>query len=243
MPDINKANRQVCDLDIRILETHEPFLFFDTANTNTTTINSDAVYAMAKGARKIAFQNPLEGTLTVEAQVYPTKLFALMADGVIDTEATFAHKERIKCSTAGQLTITGAESGTVFVYKDGEFGNSAKLIAGTYASNTFTATTASDIAVNDYCEVGYIKKVSSGLNKVAFNNQRLPKDYYITALTVEKEEDGTLVPFKMTYYKASVQRNFEISFSSEGDPASLTVTFDLLEDKDENFIDFIEITS
>ena len=47
----------------------------------------------------------------------------------------------------------------------------------------------------------------------------------------------------MTAYKASIQRNFELSFSSEGDPASVTITFDLLEDKNGNVLDMIEDTT
>ena len=46
----------------------------------------------------------------------------------------------------------------------------------------------------------------------------------------------------MTAYKASIQRNFELSFSSEGDPASVTLTFDLMEDKDGNIFDMVELT-
>ena len=45
----------------------------------------------------------------------------------------------------------------------------------------------------------------------------------------------------MTAYKASIQRNFELSFSSEGDPASVTLTFDLMEDKDGNIFDMVEL--
>ena len=59
MPDVNKANRQVCDLQINDLKTMMPFLKFDTANTTTAGLSSDSVYAMAKGSRKIAFANPL----------------------------------------------------------------------------------------------------------------------------------------------------------------------------------------
>ena len=44
------------------------------------------------------------------------------------------------------------------------------------------------------------------------------------------------------YYKATVQRNFELSFSSEGDPATVKMTFDIMEDKDGNWVDFIELT-
>ena len=61
--------------------------------------------------------------------------------------------------------------------------------------------------------------------------------------TLDKGEDDSLTPFIMTAYKASIQRNFELSFSSEGDPASVTITFDLLEDSNGNVLDMIEDTT
>lgn len=245
MPDLNKANRQVCDLDIKILKTMKPFLFFDTANTTTTSMSAESVYAMAKGAKKIAFQDPMDGTLAVEAQVYPFKLFALMSDGVIETSAAYSVVEEIKCTNAGELELTPGtgntiQAGTVFVFAADDFGGTE--IAGTFASNKFTATTASDIAVDTTYKVGYVLTKASGVKKIAFNNKRLPKDYFITASTLDKDEEGVLTPFKQVFYKASVQRNFELAFSSEGDPATVTVTFDIMEDKDGNYVDFIEIT-
>ena len=241
MPDINKANRQCADVDIRVLKTMAPFLFFDTANTTTAGLSGDSVYAMKKGVRAIAFHNPIEGTMTIEAQVMPFKAYSLFSDGTIDTTAAYAVKKTIKCTVAGELDIVGAKAGTVFVYASGEFGNTQ--IAGTYASNKFTATTESDIAVDAEYEVGYIVEKTANVRKVSFNNKKVPKDYYITMSTVDKSEDDTLVPFIMTAYKASIQRNFELSFSSEGEPASIKITFDLLENKDGNVLDLIEDTT
>jgi hypothetical protein len=245
MPGTNKANRQVCDLDIRFLKNKKPFLFFNTANTTTTNMSAESVYAMAKGAKRIAFQDPMDGTLAVEAQVYPFELFALMSDGIIDTSAAFAETQKVTCVTAGQLALTlGAgevvQTGTVFVFAANDFGG--ELIPGSYSGGVFTATTEGNIAVNSEYIVGYVVTKSVGVKKIAFNNKRLPNDYFITASTVDKDEDGVLTPFKQVFYKASVQRNFEIAFSSEGDPATVTVTFDLMEDKDGNYVDYIEIT-
>ena len=241
MPDINKANRQVCDVDIRVLKTMAPFLFFDTANTTTAGLSGDSVYAMKKGTRAIAFHNPIEGTMTIEAQVMPFKAYSLFSDGTIDTTAAYAVKKTIKCTVAGELDIVGAKAGTVFVYASGEFGNTQ--IAGTYASNKFTATTESDIALNTEYEVGYIVERSTNVKKVSFNNKKVPKDYYISMSTLDKGEDDSLTPFIITAYKASIQRNFELSFSSEGDPASITITFDLLEDANGNVMDIVEDTT
>ena len=247
MPELNKANRQVCDVDIRILKTMKPFLKFDTANTTTAGLSGDSVYAMAKGSRKIAFANPLEGTMTIEAQVYPFKLFALLSDGTIETSAAYAETKTITASAAGTLTLTPGtgntpKAGTLFVYPADAFGDEDKLIAGTWAENVFTATTEDDIASGTDYTVGYIVTKTSGVKRISFNNNKLPKDYYITQKTVDKDEEGLLTPFVMTAYKATIQRNFELSFSSEGDPASVSLNFDLMEDKDGNIFDMIEIT-
>ena len=247
----NFANRQVCDVDIRVLKTMAPFLKFDTANTTGVSISSDSVYAMAKGTRRIAFQNPLEGTMTIEAQVYPFKFFAMLSDGVIDDEAIYADSQTIKCATAGELSLTvptngTIEAGTVFAYPVGEFGDEGSVIAGTFASGKFTATTAGNIKVGEEYVVGYVVTRTSSegnaVKSITFNNKRLPKDFYITMKTLDKDEEGVLTPFLITVYKATIQRNFELSFSSEGDPASVTLTFDTLENKDGNVMSFVELT-
>lgn len=229
MPELNRANREVCDVDIRILKTMKPFLKFDTANTTTAGLSSDSVYAMAKGSRRIAFPNPLEGTMTIEAQVYPFKFFALLSNGEISTTAAYADSQTIKATTAGSLTVelptnVSIVAGTVFVYPKDSFGDESALIAGTWASNVFTATDATKIEVDKEYTVGYVVNRTGGVKRISFNNRNLPKDYYITMRTLDKDEQGMFTPFVMTAYKATIQRSFELSFTSEGDPASVTLT-------------------
>lgn len=248
MPELNKANREVCDVDIRILKTKAPFLFFDTANTTTAGLTGDSVYAMAKGTRRIAFHNPMEGTMSIEAQVYPFKFFALLSNGQIESDSVYAVKSTIKATTADQLTITVGENqtvqaGTVFVYPVGSFGDADAMIAGTYAAGTFTPTTSNSIATNTNYEVGYLVSRTSGVQRISFKNSNVPSDYYITMRTLDKDDEGTLTPFLMTAYKATIQRSFELSFTSEGDPANVVLNFDLMEDKDGNILDFTELTA
>lgn len=246
MPDINKANRQVCDVDIRVLKTLMPFLFFDTANTTTTGLSADSVYARAKGSRRIPFANPLEGTLSIEAQVIPFKFYSLLSDGVIETTAAYADTQTIKATEAGKLSIAVENgtivAGTVFAYPEDSFGDESAVITGTFADGVFTAAEAADVVVGTSYKVGYIVNRTSGVKKISFNNKKLPKDYFITMKTVDKDEDGLLTPFIITVYKAAIKRNFELTFSSEGDPASVRIEFDILEDKDGNVVDMLELT-
>ena len=114
-------------------------------------------------------------------------------------------------------------------------------IKGSYTDNAFTATTTGDIAEGTSYEVGYIVTKTSGVNKLSFNNTKLPKAYYICMNTVDKDENEVLTPFKIIAHKAQPQRNFELSQSSEGDAMSVTLTFDLLQSEDKQFVDMIEI--
>lgn len=246
MPELNKANREVCDVDIRVLKTMAPYLFFDTANTTTAGLTGDSVYAMAKGAKRIGFQNPIEGTMTIEAQVYPFKLFALMSDGVVESTATYADRQVVKATDVGKLTLTLPENGTlvagtVFAYPEDSYGDESTVIEGSFTGKDFTATETSKIAAGTSYVVGYLVTRTSGVKKVSFNNKKMPNDYYITQRTLDKDEDGNFHAFLMTAYKATIQRNFDLSFSSEGDPASVTLTFDLMEDKKGNVLDFVEL--
>ena len=243
--DINRANRQVADVLIQDKKTKALFLDFKTANTTTTNISADSVYARAKGANRIAFPNSPEGTLTIEAQVYPFKMFALFSDGKIDTTAVYGETQIIKATTAGELSITvptngTIQSGTLFAYPADSAGDETAVIAGTFAEGKFTATTAGDIAVDTEYAVSYILN-RTGVKKVAFNSKRTPKDYFITMSTVDKDEDGVLTPFKQTFYKATPQRNFELALSSDGEPVSISAQFTLLEDANGDFVDMIEI--
>ena len=243
--DKNLSNRMCGDVSIRILETMAPFLWFETANVTTVNLKGDAVYAKVKGENTTAYQNPVEGTMTIEAQVLPFRMYALLGDGTISAEGVKDVKTTITCATAGTLTITAesggtVQSGTVFVYPEGYFGVEAKAIAGAFATGTFTATVPADIAQGSKFEVGYIVNMTTGVSTVSIATDKIPKDYYITMSTDDKDEFGAITSVNITAYKASIQRNLELSFSSEGDPQSVTLTFDLLHNKDRKFLDFNE---
>ena len=241
MPDLNRANRQCCDLDIRDFKTGAPVLFADFGNVTTAGFSSDNVYAMKKGAKAIAFANPIEGTVGIECQVHPFSLFALLGDGTIEKSAILKKREEIKCTVGGKLTLTGTpKDGTVFACKKGEWGR--EVIDGSFTGTDFSATTPGDIVMGQYYEVGYLEEKSSGVNKITINNTQLPKDVTISAITKDKNVESDPALFIMNFYKATIQRSIDLSFSSEGDPATVSLTFDALQDDDGNVLDFIEIT-
>lgn len=241
MNDINMVNRQCCDLDIRDYKTKEPWMNASFCNTTTMGFSSDPVYAMKKGVKCIKFDNPLDGTISMTFQIHPFRIYAMLSDGEIETNAVIARKETKTAETEGTIELTKTPiSGTVFVYAEGDYGGTA--IKGTVVDKKFTAATAADIAVGASYIVGYLENKTTGVNKVSFNNKKVPKYFYIQMSTLSKNEDGELVPIRITAYKASPQRSLDLSFSSDGDPAEITITCDALTDENDDVLDMIEIT-
>lgn len=241
MKDINMANRQCCDLDIRDYKTKAPWMYADFCNTTTMGFTSDAVFAMKKGAKCIKFDNPVDGTVSMTFQVHPFRVYAMLSDGEIETEAVIARKETFTATEAGKVELKNAPiAGTVFVYAEDDFGGTP--IEGTVADKVFTATNASDIAVGTNYVIGYLENKTTGVKKVAFNNKKIPKFFYVQMSTLDKDENGDLVPMRITCYKGSPERSLDLSFSSEGDPAEITITLNALEDENGDVLDMIEIT-
>lgn len=235
---LNMANRQCCNVHILDYATMKPWMFVDFCNTTTAGFESDAVYANKKGAKDIKFDNPLEGTMTMVFQVHPFEIYALYSDGTLENSALIARRENVKGGTAGKLTLTNTpKAGTVYAVDP----DTGKIIEGTVSEKEFTATTTSEIKEGTTYEVSYLEEKTSGIKKISFNNNKTPKDFFIQMETVDKDEKGNLVPVRITAYKASPNRKLDLSFSSDGEPAEITIEMSVLQNEDGDVMDIIEI--
>mgnify|MGYP003310335098 CR=1 FL=1 len=72
----------------------------------------------------------------------------------------------------------------------------------------------------------------SGTTTVVFKNEanEVPKYYIIKAETVWQGADGATYDETMTFHKACPKRALNISYNGDGDPTSVDVEFDLLQD-------------
>lgn len=242
MSNLNMANRQCCDLDIRDYKTKTPWMYADFCNTTTMGFTGSTVYARKNGSRAIGFDEPIEdATIAMTFQVHPFKVYAMISDGEVETSAVIARKEVAVAAADKTVDLKYTPiAGTVFVYKEADFGG--KAIEGAVSGKTFTAVSESDIAAGDSLVVAYLENKADGVKKISFNDKKTPRAYYIQMSTLDKNENDELVPMRITAYKAKPQRNLSLSFSSTGDPAEITITCDCLMDEDNNLLDMIEIT-
>jgi len=70
--------------------------------------------------------------------------------------------------------------------------------------------------------------------EIVFNNNDENKFYVIEGDTVWKDKDSVIYTETVKCYKASPEKAFNITYTGEGDPNSVDITFNLAEDEDGN---------
>lgn len=235
------ASRDCGVFELTNLATSKKALRVDYANTVTLNITADSVKAKKRGRDAVTFANPMEGTLESEIQVYPFELFSIFGNGTITEGGDRAEMKTITATEAGKLTLPDdPKAGALFVYEKGDVGGTQ--IKGSAAAKVFTATTDSDIVVGKKYDVSYIVNDST-LQLVKINDNQELADFRVDAEINQKSEQGVVTPLHITCYKATPQRNIELAFAAEGDPITLKITFDLMTDADDEFVDIYQIKS
>lgn len=231
------ANREVCDLTILDYATQKPILYFPYANTNSTELTSSTVYAYGGKGRpaRVGFNGEKGGTFTIETQMQSFQLYSFITGGNLQSNAKLIKREELKANSDGKLTLSDTPvAGTVNVF------------AAVDDCGTPVACTVSDKEVSgdgvtadaDYI-VYYVREITSGVQRINIKSTTFPKAVTIYADTYDKTEDEEILPYHLVVYKGQPEANIQLSNSNEGDPSSITITVQLMADKDHNMIDMV----
>lgn len=233
----NMANREVCDCQFLDYKTREPFLFLDVANTTTLDMTGNSVFAYGGRNRppRVQFTGEKGGTIKIETQITPAKFFSLLTGAGIEKSATFMVREELVVGASGSITL-GKESvvGTVYVYAANDDCGTPLAVTGSGASMTVTGAKEKDTVI-----AYYWTEKSTGIQKLNIKSTTFPKAFVFQGSTYDKTEDDEIIAEKMIAYKCVPQSTFTIARSNSGDPASITLTCDMLADKDDNILDLI----
>ena len=230
----NMSNREVVDFVLADYKTKKPFLNLDFANVSSTEMTAERVIAYGGRGRapRVPFDGQRSGKMTVETQITPMKLFAMLSGSDIATTTKVFTREVL---TAAEKVLTLTEvpvQNSVFVYREND--DCGVAVTVTVAEKAVTLTDGED---DSRYIVYYLAEKSTGVQSVSFTSASFPKAYVAYGETLYKTEDDELLPYKIIAYKAIPQTNFTCSWSNSGDPTSLSIVFDLFQDNDGNFFE------
>lgn len=147
--------------------------------------------------------------------------------------------------TSALMTIDFANVSDIELSGDRTWATGGQSHANKVAFNdpiqgTFTLST--QIMTSQLLALMAGEDISSVTDTVVFKNtsNSMPKYYIIKAVTVWQDEDGNTYNETLTFHKACPQRALNISYNGEGDPVSVDVVFDLLEDDNHNVLTILK---
>ena len=234
----NMANREVCDLIFVDYATKKPFLNMDYANVTTTELTGESVFAYGgKGhPKKVQFAGEKGGTLTIETQLQSVKLWQMITGGDVTKSAKYVVRKELITKDGTTVTLTDTPAaGSVVVYAEGD--DCGTQLEYTVTDKAITLTNALTAGANVI--VYYMKEVTEGVERISIKSTSFPRNFIVYGDTVMKTEDNEILPYRLIAYKCAPQGNLSLSFSNNGDPGTVTVTCDLMADKDDNMLDLI----
>lgn len=232
------ANREVCDLIFEDYATKKPFLNMDYANVSTTEITGETVFAYGgKGhPKRVSFSGERGGTLTIETQIQSFKLYQLLTGGDMSRTAKFMAREELTVADDNTVTLTSVPSEGAAVNVFAADDDCGQAMTAAVANKTVTVA---DAAAGDRVIVYYVKDITDKVQKISIKGSSFPKAFTVYGDTVMKTESDELLPYKFIAYKAAPQSNMSISMSNNGDPATITITCDLLVNENDDMLDLI----
>lgn len=230
------ANREVCDLIFVDYTTKKPFLNLDFANTTSTELTGETMFAYGgKGhPKKVSFAGEKGGTLTIETQMQSVKLWQMITGGDASQSAKYVTREVLPV-TEGKATLSGTPAAGAVVNVYAADDDCGKELTASVADKVVTVTGETGAEVIVY----YVKEVTAGVERINIKSTSFPKAFTVYGDTFMKSAEDDILPYRMIAYKCVPQAAMTLSFSNNADPATITITCDLMADKDDNILDLI----
>lgn len=231
----NMANREVMNLILLDYKTKVPYLNIDFANVSTTNFTANRVYAKGGwGApNRVGFDGERTGTLQIDTQIMPVKLFALLSGKEIAKMATVLKREELTAAEGGITLSEEPKEGTIQVFAAGD--DCGTPIDGASASGK--KVTAEGIEDGSNYIAYYFTEKASGVQSVRFDASTFPKAFEIHGEMPFKTEDEEDVMCDLTYFKAQPQTTFNLAFQNTGDPTTVSIIFDCYANQDGDIYD------
>lgn len=231
----NMANREVMNLVLLDYKTKVPYMNIDFANVSTTNFTANRVYAKGGwGApNRVGFDGERTGTLQIDTQIMPAKLFALLSGKDIAKTATVLKREVLTAGADGIQLSESPKTGTVQVFAASD-DCGTPIADTTVAEKKVTGTGISD--GKNYIAYYYLEK-KTGVQSIKFDADTFPKAFEIRGEMPFKTEDEEEVMCDLTYFKAQPQATFNLAFQNTGDPTTVSITFDCYANQDGDIYD------
>lgn len=218
-------------------------LFSDYANVSGFEFSNESVYANKKGTKAIRFDKAREGQVSFDFEVFELKMLALMLGATTKKGAVPISKVETGVVPTGatkKITLKHTPiADSVVAYEvnaDKRSHKSETPLATTVATNEVTFTGATEGA---NVIVYYLTQSGEGSMSYTIKSDEFAGSYNIIGVSATKDQFDTLKPVQLEVYNAQPVGN--ISLSMGDNVSTLSVTFDMFPNEDNELATIVDI--
>lgn len=236
------AIKDACNVTVYDRATGKPVFYTEDLNTFNLSLNSETVYAKAKGSNKIAFDGSLEGSLAFESEVVQFPQLAMILSSDVVKGSVKVGKRVIKeidaqkkVTLTGVLPITGSIS--VFTVEGDNKTHIEELPAVPSVVGSDTQITLSGTgAIAGTKVVVYYLENKPNTKSITVRSDSNSSNYFMYGYTTAKDEFGVNQIMTVKINNCKPQRNIELSLSADA-PSTFNTTFDILPDENGEYFE------
>lgn len=231
------GSRNILNLQMFDYSSKSPLMYMDYATSAENSWTGDVVYARGGDGnpRRIAFPGDKESTVTIETQIFTMQHLAMLAGESITKGSKEIFKTQVVTveddgSGGKKVALAKTPYGnignvSVFAFVNGIIGEPQQV--STISNNDLILDPTSTVKVGEDVEVYYQTTVADAAT-LRFTAKGFPGYVKLVGDTLYADEiSGEMVSAQLTYFKARLQPNFTINMSPTGDPATLSLVFDV----------------
>lgn len=217
------------------IETATPLFKMGYSTSVTAERTADRTYANRAGSRANAFDGGKTTTVTISTQYYTMQHFAQMAGKAIEEgNQDIFHVDTVKVKDGGVVTLTktpvgvGEKSVSVLPYVNGMVKRRPQTVTDVDGKNiTLDLTDEYSVEVGDEVQVYYQHGIPESYTLDFLENRTPPIVTLVLDVFYTDFVAGVIVPGQIIYYAAQIRQDSTMAFSSDGDPGTLDLVYDI----------------
>lgn len=222
--------------------TGKPLFYSRALNKFNFKVDSESIYAKAKGSNYIAFDGAITATITMEQEVitFP-QLSLILASDLVEGSANISQRQIGVADGGKKVTLENVKyiSGSTSAFEVEEDGVTiGKEIKGTFNQNSANLEFTATGTLEEGTKVAIFYSVTKpNVKKIVVKDEASTSNYEINADISVKTAEGKYMTLFATFFNCKAQRSIEFGLDAEN-PVNFQTTLDVLPNEKGEYVEF-----
>lgn len=222
--------------------TGKPLFYSRALNKFNFKVDSESVYAKAKGSNYIAFDGAITATITMEQEVitFP-QLSLILASDLVEGEANISQRQIGEADGLKKVTLTNVKfiNGSTSAFLVEEDGVTiGKEIEGKFTQQGSNLEFLATGTLDEGTKVAIFYSITKpNVKKIVVKDEASASNYRIEADIAVKTAEGKYMTLYATFFNCKAQRSIEFGLDAEN-PVNFQTTLDVLPNEKGEYVEF-----